>query len=112
MESIKMKKVILFLFLFVFSANAKAEWLVNVSWVASPGPNLETEEVWIDMDKKCVVKSGDPTNCDFVLEELNNQRVIIRSINNQGAFEDFDGGKIFEKPTSASGLSIIIKWQP
>lgn len=109
-----MKKTLFYFFIIFFASVsiAFADWLVSASWTKSPGPYLIEEELLLDGEAMCSITDGADTKCEFILEQLKNQKILIRSYNVQGAYTDFDGGSIFDPPGSASGFSVIIKWQP
>ena len=99
-----MKKLILLFGLLLFAVNASATCIVQVTW--TPGNGAVRESLRLDGVEKDCDASG---YCEFVVPDLTNQQVVVRSFNNQGNYVDSEAHILAKDPLP--GNAVIIRVQ-
>ena len=105
-----MKKLLMaVLIVFAMVTVAKADWSVTVNW--TPSPDAVAEVLLMDGVQQTCPQS---VTCNFTVPALNNQAIVIRSSNAQGAYVDYEAGNLIAAslPSPASGAVIIITIVP
>lgn len=98
-----MKTLILVFGILLFAASASATCIVQVQW--TPSPDAAREILMLDNAEKVCPNPGE---CEFVVSELEDQKIIIRSYNSQGNHVDSEPYTLAEEnlPTRAVIISV------
>ena len=108
-----MKRLILVLAIVtipMFPIVAMCDWSVTVTWTRSVGPNLASEQVYLDTASKCTVLPAAPTSCQFNVASLTGQAVRVRSVNAQGAYSETAPVVLSAAPAPATGVMVNITY--
>ena len=88
-----------------------ASWSVTVTWTRSIGPNLTSEQVFLDEVSKCTITPPTVTTCNFTIPTLSGV-IKVRSFNSQGAFADTTGVPLQVVPAPATGVIVNVTFIP